>query len=198
MSDTQTRIAQFRKMASDDPGNELGHFSLGKACLEADMHVEAVAALSRCIELNKNLSKAYQLLGQALLAMGRHDEAIARLSEGVKVADARGDLMPRNEMSRMLADLGVKVAEPAAVGPKAQAGEGEVLCSRCGLVKPKMARAPFSNAQGQQIHSHVCRDCWQEWIRMGTKVINELRLPLSDPGAARVYDQHMMEFLQLK
>jgi Fe-S cluster biosynthesis and repair protein YggX len=32
---------------------------------------------------------------------------------------------------------------------------------------------------------------------MGTKVINELRLPLSDPQAQRIFDQHMMEFLNL-
>jgi Fe-S cluster biosynthesis and repair protein YggX len=33
---------------------------------------------------------------------------------------------------------------------------------------------------------------------MGTKVINELRLPLADPQAQKMYDQHMLEFLNLK
>ena len=32
---------------------------------------------------------------------------------------------------------------------------------------------------------------------MGTKVINELRLPLNDPQAQKIYDQHMMDFLTL-
>jgi Fe-S cluster biosynthesis and repair protein YggX len=32
---------------------------------------------------------------------------------------------------------------------------------------------------------------------MGTKVINELRLPLSDPQAQKIFDQHMREFLNL-
>ena len=32
---------------------------------------------------------------------------------------------------------------------------------------------------------------------MGTKVINELRLPLSDPQAQKVWDQHIREFLNL-
>src|SRR4051794_28580366 len=35
------RIEQFRKMASDDPNNELGHFSLGRALLEAGEPAEA-------------------------------------------------------------------------------------------------------------------------------------------------------------
>jgi hypothetical protein len=32
---------------------------------------------------------------------------------------------------------------------------------------------------------------------MGTKVINELRLPLSDPQAQKLWDQHVREFLNL-
>jgi Fe-S cluster biosynthesis and repair protein YggX len=61
-----------------------------------------------------------------------------------------------------------------------------------------MASQPFSNSQGKMIYENVCADCWREWIGMGTKVINELRLPLSDPQAQKVFDQHMYEFLNLK
>ena len=60
-----------------------------------------------------------------------------------------------------------------------------------------MATAPFRNAQGQMIQEKICADCWREWIGMGTKVINELRLPLNDPQAQKIYDQHMLEFLNL-
>ena len=70
-------------------------------------------------------------------------------------------------------------------------------CHRCGQIKPKMAHPPFSSAQGKLIQEKICPDCWREWIGMGTKVINELRLPLSDPQAQKVFDQHMMEFLNL-
>jgi len=48
------------------------------------------------------------------------------------------------------------------------------------------------------IYEKICNDCWREWIAMGTKVINEMRLPLSDPQAQKVFDQHMMEFLNLQ
>ena len=40
------RIAQFEKMASADPTNEMAHFSLGKAYLDAGRHAEARAASS--------------------------------------------------------------------------------------------------------------------------------------------------------
>ena len=81
---------------------------------------------------------------------------------------------------------------------KTEVGQGEVLCKRCGRVAPKMPSQPFSNAQGKMIFENICADCWRAWIGMGTKVINELRLPLADPQAQKIFDQHMLEFLNLK
>lgn len=200
MADNSARIEQFRKMAEADPANELGHFSLGRAYLEAGQFADAATSLERAISINANLSKAYQLLAQALLQQGLKDPAVARLTQGVKVADERGDVLPKNEMVKMLQDLGAAVPElkggKAAAAP--QAGQGEVLCKRCGRVNRKLPAPPFSNAQGKVIFENVCADCWREWIGMGTKVINELRLPLSDPQAQKLFDQHMYEFLNLK
>jgi len=192
------RIEQFRKMAGDDPKNELAHFSLGRALLDANQPAEAAKSLQRVIALNPNLSKAYQLLAQAQLAQNQKDLATETLRNGATKAHQRGDLMPKSEMLRMLLDLGVTMPELESKQEAVSLGEGQVQCSRCGQVKPKMANAPFSNAQGKLIHNNVCGDCWREWIGMGTKVINELRLPLSDPQAQRVFDQHMLEFLNLQ
>jgi Fe-S cluster biosynthesis and repair protein YggX len=136
------------------------------------------------------------LQAAAMLKENRKDEAIARLTKGVEVAAARGDMMPRNEMVKMLKELGVAVAESAEAA-KQPVGEGEVHCNRCGKVGRKLPSQPFSNAQGKEIYERICADCWREWIHMGTKVINELRLPLSDPQAAKIFDQHMREFLNL-
>src|SRR5687767_2854481 len=114
MADTSSRIEQFRKMASDDPNNELGHFSLGRALLDAQQFDEAVKSLERAIEINGNLSKAYQLAATALLKLNRRDQAVEKLTAGVKVADARGDVMPRGEMVKMLQELGAAVPELAS------------------------------------------------------------------------------------
>ena len=51
----------------------------------------------------------YQLLAACLLHDNRRDEAVAVLRQGFDVADERGDNMPRDEMVRMLVELG----EPA-------------------------------------------------------------------------------------
>ncbi len=198
MSDTQSRLEQFRKMATDDPNNELGHFSLGRALLDAGMHDEAITSFARTIELNPNISKAYQLMAQAQLKANRKDEAIKTLTKGAEVANARGDLMPRNEMTSMLKELGASAPEFSAPQTAEPVGEGQIRCKRCSRVMPKMASPPFRNEQGKLIQENICAECWREWIPTGTKVINELRLPLNDPQASKIYDQHMLEFLNLR
>ena len=198
MADVDTRIEQFKKMASDDPNNELGHFSLGRAYLEAGRYDEAVASFERVLQLNSNLSRAYHLLAQALLKQNKRDAAVERLTQGVQIAHARGDMMPKNEMSKMLQELGAPVPELKSESAQVQVGEGQVLCKRCGRVKPRLASPPFRNDFGQEIFNNICPDCWREAIGQGTKVINELRLPMNDPQAHKVWDQHIREFLNLQ
>ena len=156
MSDADSRIEQFKKMANDDPSNELGHFSLGRTYLESGRHADAIPSLERVIQINPNQSKAYQLLGQALLGADRRDEAIRTLTQGLQVAHSRGDLMPRNEMRQILQDLGAPVPElTEAARPVVAAGEGEVLCRRCGKVKPRLPRQPFKSEFGKQIYENI-------------------------------------------
>src|SRR5581483_9012980 len=113
MSESNARLEQFRKMAEADPNNELGHFSLGREYLAAGMDEPAIQSFERVIELNPNISKVYQLLATALQRRGRKDEAIQRLTEGVKIAQSRGDVMPKNEMVKMLQEMGAPLPAEA-------------------------------------------------------------------------------------
>ncbi len=194
-----SRIEQFRKMATDDPGNALGHFSLGRELLAAGQFDEAVQSLRRVVEIDPNISRAYQLMAQAMLQQGRREEAVAQLTAGVKVAARRGDVLPKNEMIGKLKELGAPVPEEAAgdARPAAPVGEGMVQCRRCGRVAQKLAKPPMRSDFGKEIHDNICADCWREAIGFGTKVINELRLPLNDPQASKMWDQHVREFLNL-
>ena len=198
MSENANRIEQFRKMAEADPNNEIGHFSLGREYMAAGQDEAAVQSLRRVIQLNPNISKAYQMIGQSLLKLNQKDEAVKVLTDGVKTADARGEVLPRNEMIQLLKDLGAPVPELAAKQiAEVQVGEGQVLCKRCGKIGNKLPGPPFRTPFGQEIFEHTCGSCWREAIAMGTKVINELRLPLADPAAQRMWDQHIREFLNL-
>ena len=199
MSDT--RIEQFKNMTEADPENELGHFSLGKAYLDAGQFEEAASSLRRVLELNAEFSKAYALLGQCEMKGGRRDEAVKILQEGFQIAHERGDLMPRNEMGILLKELGVEPPEvkEAVAAPADSAGssDGAFRCQRC-KGGARMADQPMRGELGQRIFESICAGCWQEWIGMGTKVINELRLDFRSPEAQNLYDTHMKEFLGLE
>lgn len=196
-SDVLARVEQFRKVTEQSPSDPLGFFSLGRALVEAQRSDDAVLALQRALALDSKLSRAYQLLARAQLALGRRVEAVKTLNEGVIVAHQRGDQMPKNEMIAMLQEQGEKPPEFHVPG-STTVGEGQVLDIRTGRVGARMARRPFKNKLGEIIYDNISAESWKEWIGQGTKVINELRLPLNDPSAQRVYDQHMIDFLNLR
>lgn len=206
MSQLEERIAQFRNMAENDPDNELGHFRLGQLLQEAGQHAEAEQSYRRTLELSPQFSKVYQLLGQALLEQGKKDEAIATLKKGFDVAHERGDNMPRDEMGKMLEDLGEevpKVQQPQAAAPGAAGGEGGFPCNspQCmmGGSAVQLKNPPMKDELGQQIYDKVCAQCWHDWVRnYSIKVINELHLDLSDERGQEAYDRYMKEHLGLQ
>ena len=206
MSPLEERIAQFRKMAQDDPDNELGHYRLGQLLLEAQRYDEAVQSFRRTLELSPQFSKVYQFLGKSLKELGRRDEAVSVLTKGFAVADERGDNMPRDEMARMLVELGEPAPQskkPAAPAGAAPAGEGGFRCQRPGCFSGSRARQlpkpPLGDDVGRRIYENVCAECWNDWLKnYSIKVINELRLDLSTEHGQEEYDRYMREFLGIE
>ena len=195
------RIEQFRKLTEADPRDELAWMSLGNALLEAGRNQEAAQTFQRLLALNSQLSKGYEQLGRAQIACGDRELAGQTLRNGYLIAHKKGDLMPKNAMEALLKELGAAVpavGQPVAAGSGGGAAVGgDFACRRCGGPGPRMANRPFKGPLGEKILASVCASCWKEWIGMGTKVINELRLPMFDPQAQEVYDKHMKEFLSL-
>ncbi|HKI37756.1 MAG TPA: tetratricopeptide repeat protein [Gemmataceae bacterium] len=202
MSQLQDRIAQFRKMANDDPDNELGHYRLGQLLMEAGQYDEAAQSFRRTLELSPQFSKVYQLLAQSLLQLGQRDEAVRVLRGGFQVADERGDNMPRDDMAKMLTQLGEPAPAPKKAAAPSGGAAGGFRCQRPGCMAGSRARqlpAPpvgLERALGQKVMATVCADCWSDWLRnMSIKVINELRLDLSTERGAEEYDRYMREYL---
>jgi len=203
MSQLQERIAQFQKMANDDPDNELGHYRLGQLYMEDNQHDEAVKSFRRTLELSPQFSKVYQLLGASLTKLGKRDEAIKTLREGFTIADDRGDQIPRDEMAKLLKELGEE--PPASKKPQREAaGPGTGFrCQRPGCFAGAHARQlpapPMNDDTGRRIYESICADCWNYWLRdLSIKVINEMRLDLSTEQGAETYDQIMRETLGLQ
>jgi Fe-S cluster biosynthesis and repair protein YggX len=191
-------------MANDDPENELAHFSLGKALLDAGQVAEAIAPFERTVQLNNQFSKAYQLWGTCLAKTGQKEAALAALLRGHQVATERGDNVPRDEMAKLITELGGTV--PTAADSDRPAGVGGFRCQRpgcrAGSYAEQLDAPPMNDDLGRLIHERICAECWREWLGMGIKVINEMRLDFSDDRpiyqgltASQVYDNYMKEFL---
>lgn len=99
------RIESLLKLLEKGPESALLRFSLGGACIKAGRLNEAVAHLSRAVELEPRYSAAWKLLGQAYAQAGNADAAINAYEQGIAAAEARGDIQARKEMSVFLKRL---------------------------------------------------------------------------------------------
>lgn len=199
MSQLAERIAQFRKMATDDPDNELGHFRLGQLLMEDGQHAAAVASFERTLELSPQFSKVYQLLGECFIKLEQKDKAVAILTTGWTTADERGDKMPRDAMAKLLTQLGAPVPKAAPPADDYTGPDTGYRCQRPGCMEGKRAKQlaapPVPDEIGLRIQQNVCAGCWTLWFKdLSIKVINELRLDLSSEFGQSEYDRHMREF----
>ncbi|MFO0828777.1 MAG: Fe(2+)-trafficking protein [Phycisphaerales bacterium] len=196
--DLSARIAQFEKMASADPDNDMAHFSLGNAYLQAGRAAEAARSFERCVEVNAEMSKAFQLGGKAMIEAGWTDKAVAFLERGFTVAASKGDRMPQQAIADLLRTIGrepPKLTRAVDEAAERLRASGAFVCRRTGRPGTKLEKPPFRGPIGQWIFDNISAETWREWIGQGTKVINELRLDFSRDRDQEIYDQHMREFL---
>jgi Fe-S cluster biosynthesis and repair protein YggX len=71
----------------------------------------------------------------------------------------------------------------------------EISCARCGKEGQQLPYAPFNNDFGRRIQSEICRDCWQEWLKHQTMLINHYGLNLQDPEARTFLLDNTEKFL---
>ncbi len=191
------RIAQFEKMAAADATNEMAHFSLGNAYLQTGRFAESAQSFERCLAINAEMSKAYQLCGEAMIKAGWEDKAVVTLEKGHAVALAKGDRMPMQAIAALLQSIGRTaplVAEELETAERLRES-GTFVCRRTGRPGTKMTAPPMRGAQGEWIAQHISQETWRQWIGQGTKVINELRLDFTRDRDQELYDQHMREYL---
>ncbi|MEL6329914.1 MAG: Fe(2+)-trafficking protein [Planctomycetota bacterium] len=196
--DLETRIAQFEQLCQDDPSNDMAWFSLGGAYAQAERHADAAEAYRKCVAANVNMSKAYQLAGKSLIALGQSDEAGEILEKGYAVAAERGDVMPKQAIAELLGEIGRAVPEIKAEKAETPAAPpGSFVDRKTGKPGTKMAYAPFKGGVGAWIHKNISKETFDEWIGLGTKIINELKLDLSKDEHEAVYDYGMRRFIGL-
>jgi Fe-S cluster biosynthesis and repair protein YggX len=183
MTELQDKIARFENMTTADPTNDMAHFSLGSAYLEAERFAEAVSSFELCIDLNPEMTRAMELGGSALIQLAKIDDAKELLTRGYKQAASKGEMRVKDGIEVMMNAAGLELPEVESNSTQTTG-------------KP-LDKAPLPGAVGKWILENVDEDVWNVWIGQGTKVINELRLDFSREEDQRSYEDYMVEFLSI-
>ncbi|MDA1082153.1 MAG: oxidative damage protection protein [Gemmatimonadetes bacterium] len=70
-----------------------------------------------------------------------------------------------------------------------------ITCARCGKAKDGFDRAPFPGATGARVLESTCRECWADWLKQQTMLINHYGLNVMDPQARQFLTRNMEAFL---
>mgnify|MGYP001574294301 CR=1 FL=1 len=181
MNDIQDKIERFQNMAAADPSNDMAHFSLGSAFLEAKRFAEAATSFEACVKLNPEMTRAMELGGSALLQIGNKVEAKKLLIQGYEQAAAKGEMRVKDGIAEVMKSAGIEL-------PIVE----QALTSESGT---PLEEPPLPGETGKWIFENVDEAQWDTWIGQGTKVINELRLDFSKLEDQKVYGEYMAEFL---
>ena len=181
MSDLQDKIDRFQNMAMADPSNDMAHFSLGSAYLEAKRFGEAATSFEACVELNPEMTRAMELGGSALMQMGNTADAKVLLIRGYEQAASKGEMRVKDGIASILTESGIELPTVEQASP--------------GETGKSLDKQPLPGKIGKWILENVDEAQWDAWIGQGTKVINELRLDFSKVEDQSKFEEHMAEFL---
>ena len=71
----------------------------------------------------------------------------------------------------------------------------DITCSRCGQTRAGFERPPFPGAIGQRVVGGICQQCWADWLKQQTMLINHYGLNVMDPQARQFLTKNMDAFL---
>jgi Tfp pilus assembly protein PilF len=98
-------VERFEALLAQGKDNALLRFGLGSQYLQAGDAARAATHLQAAVAHDPDYSAAWKLLGKALAAEGRRDEAITAYRSGIGAADRRGDKQASREMTVFLRRL---------------------------------------------------------------------------------------------
>ena len=97
-SDAPPAIARFEQLLAAGKDGALLRFALGSEYLKAGDGARAASHLRQALAFDPAYSAAWKLLGQALAAQQRYDEALAAYRDGIAAAQRKGDKQAMREM----------------------------------------------------------------------------------------------------
>lgn len=101
----ERRELMFLQVLEIDAGDTLANFGMADISFKKKMYTDAKEYLLKVIKSNKEYSVAYALLGKTYIKLEKKEDAFKVLRNGILVASNQGDLMPANEMQRLINEL---------------------------------------------------------------------------------------------
>ena len=143
---------------------------------------EAAEALRKCVDLNPGMSRGWELLGQSDRSWRcRCRRRSAGKGPRRSLVSWRLDAGPRHGRSLVVDRTRAPQEQPGCKrGRGSPPSSGTFVCKRTGKTGHQNRSPPIQRPRGRRLGEHVAqRRTWEDWIKQGTKVINELRLDFS-------------------
>ena len=100
--DDESLLNDFLEAAAMEPNDPLVLFGLASEYLKLNRFDEAVSTAQQLIQVQRDYSAAYRLLGQAYSGKGDNEAAIRTYGAGIAIAEEKGDLQTKKEMEVFL------------------------------------------------------------------------------------------------
>jgi Fe-S cluster biosynthesis and repair protein YggX len=72
-----------------------------------------------------------------------------------------------------------------------------VKCIKCDTEREGLSNPPMASDIGRAVQAKICTHCWQEWLAVSTKLINEYKLQLFRPEHRGRLEAQMTQFFNL-
>ena len=99
------KLAALNEILQLDPANAFARYGLAMEHLSQGHPDAALAEFATCIEHNPDYVPAYQMSAQTLVTLGRNDEALERLHQGIAAANCTGNQHALAEMEAMREEI---------------------------------------------------------------------------------------------
>lgn len=87
---SSSRIESLKALIQKNPNNPLGRYGLANEYFKMEMYEEAIEELNAYLKLKDDEGAAYRILGEALLKLGRREEAKEAYRRGIEAAERHG------------------------------------------------------------------------------------------------------------
>lgn len=85
-----SKIETLKTLVEKNPNNPLGRYGLANEYLKLEMYREAIEQIEAYLKLKDDQGAVYRILGEALLKLGKKEEAKEAYRKGIEAAERHG------------------------------------------------------------------------------------------------------------